>query len=125
MDDNTRSLLKPTILLCTYGFFTYIKPSEPYVTAFLMGPHKNLTEEEIVNQIFPVWSYSYTAFLVPIFLLTDYLKYKPIIILQGLGYIGCWILLVFSKGVPLMQLMQVFYGLATACEIGYYAYIYR
>ncbi|XP_077971127.1 thiamine transporter 1-like isoform X4 [Styela clava] len=120
-----RSWLGPTILLCSYGFFTYIKPSEPYITPFLMGPHKNLSAEEIVNQIYPVWSYSYTVFLVPIFLLTDYLRYKPIIALQGVGYIGCWLLLVFSGGVPLMQLMQVFYGLATACEIGYYSYIYR
>ncbi|XP_077971124.1 thiamine transporter 2-like isoform X1 [Styela clava] len=119
-----RSWLGPTILLCSYGFFTYIKPSEPYITPFLMGPHKNLSAEEIVNQIYPVWSYSYTVFLVPIFLLTDYLRYKPIIALQGVGYIGCWLLLVFSGGVPLMQLMQVFYGLATACEIGYYSYIY-
>lgn len=119
-----RFFCRPIFLICLYGFFTYIKPSEPYVTPFLMGGEKNFTEEEVVNQIFPVWSYSYTAFLVPIFLLTDYLRYKPIIMLQGVGYIGCWVLLVTAATVPLMQLMQVFYGLATAAEIGYYSYIY-
>lgn len=119
-----RFFCRPIFIICLYGFFTYIKPSEPYVTPFLMGAEKNFTEEEVVNQIYPVWSYSYTAFLIPIFLLTDYLRYKPIIMLQGVGYIGCWVLLVTASTVPLMQLMQVFYGLATAAEIGYYSYIY-
>lgn len=40
-------------------------------------------------------------------------------------YISCWLLLIFAETVPLMKLMQVFYGLATAAEIGYYSYIYR
>jgi len=38
-----------------------------------------------VNAIYPVWIYSYLAFLLPAFLLTDYVKYKPVIIFQGLG----------------------------------------
>ncbi|XP_039261582.2 thiamine transporter 2-like [Styela clava] len=116
--------LRHTILLCSFGFFTHLVPSEAFITPYLKGPHKNLTDQELVNQIFPVWSYSYTAFLIPVFLLTDYLRYKPIVILQGLGFIGSCTLLVFAKGVPMMQLMQVSYGLATACSIGYYSYIY-
>nr|CAB3266126.1 thiamine transporter 1-like [Phallusia mammillata] len=116
--------MKPTALLCSYGFFTYVKPSEPFLTPYLQGPQKNLTEEEVVNAIYPVWIYSYLALLLPVFLLTDYVKYKPVIILQSLGYISCWLLLVFANGVPLMQFMQFCYGIATAGEIGYYSYIY-
>ena len=52
------------------------------------GPQKNLTEEEVVNAIYPVWTYSYLALLLPVFLLTDYVKYKPVIILQCLGYVS-------------------------------------
>lgn len=41
------SQLYPTILLCVYGFFSNLRPSEPFLTAFLMGPDKNLTETEV------------------------------------------------------------------------------
>uniref|UniRef100_H2ZIX4 Major facilitator superfamily (MFS) profile domain-containing protein n=1 Tax=Ciona savignyi TaxID=51511 RepID=H2ZIX4_CIOSA len=119
-----RSWWKPTILLCTYGIFSYMKPSEPFLTPYLMGPQKNLTESEVVNEIYPVWIYAYVSFLLPVFLLTDYVKYKPVILMQGLGYIGCWLLLLFGQGVTLMQVMQVSYAVATAGEIGYYSYIY-
>lgn len=30
-----RRWIKSTILLCAYGFFIYIKPSEPFLTAYL------------------------------------------------------------------------------------------
>lgn len=39
--------LYPTVLLCIYGFFSSLRPSEPFLTAFLMGPDKNLTEREV------------------------------------------------------------------------------
>uniref|UniRef100_H2ZIX5 Uncharacterized protein n=1 Tax=Ciona savignyi TaxID=51511 RepID=H2ZIX5_CIOSA len=42
---------KPTILLCTYGIFSYMKPSEPFLTPYLMGPQKNLTESEVHRKI--------------------------------------------------------------------------
>lgn len=39
--------LFPTLLLCVYGFFTSLRPSEPFLTAFLLGPDKNLTERQV------------------------------------------------------------------------------
>ena len=42
-----------------------------------------------------------------------------------ISLIGCWLLLLFGYTVFQMQIMQVFYGMATAAEIGYYSYIYR
>uniref|UniRef100_A0A665W4U2 Thiamine transporter 1-like n=1 Tax=Echeneis naucrates TaxID=173247 RepID=A0A665W4U2_ECHNA len=72
----------PTTLLCIYGFFSTVKPLEPFLIAFLTGPDKNLTTEQVNNQIFPVWTYSYLSVLVPVFLLTDWLRYKPVVIFQ-------------------------------------------
>ena len=46
------------------------------------------------------------------------------LIIDGMAYIGTWALLLWAQGVPLMKLMQVTYGLATAGEIGYYSYLY-
>ncbi|KFV88989.1 Thiamine transporter 2, partial [Fulmarus glacialis] len=72
----------PTLILCLYGFFYMMKPSEPFLTPYLTGPDKNLTIDEVTNQIFPVWTYSYLAILFPVFLITDYVRYKPILLLQ-------------------------------------------
>ncbi|XP_073437419.1 thiamine transporter 2-like [Dendrobates tinctorius] len=114
----------PTILLCIYGFFTYMRPSEPFLTPYLTGPVHNLTIEQVTNSIFPVWTYSYLVILFPVFLLTDYLRYKPVIILQGLSYVICWILLLFTRGVPAMQGLEFMYGMVTATEVAYFSYIY-
>ncbi|XP_026157399.1 thiamine transporter 1 isoform X2 [Mastacembelus armatus] len=67
------SLLYPTLLMCVYGFFSSLRPSEPFLTAYLMGPDKNLTE---------------------------------------------------TQGLIAMQLLEFFFGLATASEVAYYSYIY-
>lgn len=37
----------PTALLCAYGFFANLRPSEPFLTRYLLGPDKNLTEREV------------------------------------------------------------------------------
>ncbi|XP_064522540.1 thiamine transporter 2-like [Pseudopipra pipra] len=114
----------PTLILCLYGFFYMMKPSEPFLTPYLTGPDKNLTTDEVTNQILPVWTYSYLALLFPVFLLTDYLRYKPVLLLQGISLIVTWLLLLFAHGVLAMQLVEFFYGMVTATEVAYYAYIY-
>ncbi|NXP16179.1 S19A3 protein, partial [Thinocorus orbignyianus] len=78
----------------------------------------------VTNQIFPVWTYSYLALLFPVFLITDYVRYKPILLLQGISFIITWLLLLFAHGVLAMQMVEFFYGMATASEVAYYAYIY-
>ncbi|XP_054838436.1 thiamine transporter 2 [Eublepharis macularius] len=114
----------PTLILCIYGFFAMMRPSEPFLTPYLAGPDKNLTIEEITQTVFPVWTYSYLALLFPVFLLTDYVRYKPVIIIQGVSLIITWLLLLFAHGVSAMQLVEFAYGMVTATEVAYYAYIY-
>ncbi|NXS01620.1 S19A3 protein, partial [Oxylabes madagascariensis] len=114
----------PTLILCLYGFFYMMKPSEPFLTPYLTGPDKNLTTDEVANQILPVWTYSYLALLFPVFLLTDYVRYKPVLLLQGISLIVTWLLLLFAHGVVAMQVVEFFYGMVTATEVAYYAYIY-
>ena len=60
----------------------------------------------------------------PVFILTDWLRYKPVVCIEGLSYIGCWALLLWARGVGAMQLMECFYGVATSTEVAYYTYIY-
>uniref|UniRef100_A0A8C8ABL8 Solute carrier family 19 member 2 n=1 Tax=Otus sunia TaxID=257818 RepID=A0A8C8ABL8_9STRI len=110
----------PTGLLCAYGFFCSVRPSEPFLTRYLLGPHKNLSE----TQIYPVWTYSYLALLLPVFLATDYLRYKPVVLLQGLSLIVTWFMLLYAQGLRAIQVLEFFYGMGTATDIAYYSYIY-
>ncbi|XP_070330442.1 thiamine transporter 1 isoform X1 [Odocoileus virginianus] len=114
----------PTALLCAYGFFASLRPSEPFLTPYLLGPEKNLTEREVFNEIYPVWTYSYLVLLFPVFLATDYLRYKPVILLQGLSLIVTWFMLLYAQGLLAIQFLEFFYGIATATEVAYYSYIY-
>ncbi|KAM9820864.1 thiamine transporter 1 [Neosynchiropus ocellatus] len=118
------SVILPTLLLCLYGFFSNLRPSEPFLTAFLVGPDKNLTEAQVVNEIYPIWTYSYLLLLFPVFLATDYLCYKPVLILQATSLVVTYVMLLKAEGILAMQILEFFFGLATASEVAYYSYIY-
>uniref|UniRef100_A0A8C0XL54 Thiamine transporter 2 n=1 Tax=Castor canadensis TaxID=51338 RepID=A0A8C0XL54_CASCN len=111
-----------TVILCLFGFFSMMKPSEPFVVLYLAEPEKNMSIS-MVN-IFPLWTYSYLALLLPVFVLTDYVRYKPVIVLQGISFIVTWLLLLFGQGVKVMQVVEVVFGMVSATEVAYYAYIY-
>ncbi|NWV30908.1 S19A1 protein, partial [Grantiella picta] len=108
--------------LCFYGFMTQIRPGESFITPYLLG--KNFTKAEVTNMITPVLSYSYMAVLVPVFLLTDYLRYKPVLVLQSISHISIWLLLVVGTSVLAMQMMEFFYGITMAARIAYSSYIF-
>ncbi|NXK24190.1 S19A1 protein, partial [Arenaria interpres] len=110
--------------LCFYGFMTQIRPGESFITPYLLGADKNFTQTEVTNEIMPVLTYSYMAVLVPIFLLTDYLCYKPVLVLQSLSHISIWLLLVLGTSVLAMQLMEFFYSITMAARIAYSSYIF-
>eukprot|EP00066_Takifugu_rubripes_P009781 XP_003977055.1 PREDICTED: thiamine transporter 2 [Takifugu rubripes] len=114
----------PTSILCIYGFFSTIKPMEPFLVPYLTGPDKNLTAQQVNNEIFPVWTYSFLAVQVPVFLLTDWLRYKPIVILQCMALFITMATIRWVTNVPGMQVSQFFFGVATASDLGYYSYIY-
>lgn len=76
------------------------------------------------NEIYPVWTYSYLALLFPVFLATDYLRYKPVVLLQGLSLIITWFMLLYAQGLWAIQFLEFFYGMGTATDIAYYSYIY-
>lgn len=78
----------------------------------------------MVHKIYPIWTYSYLALLFPIFLATDYLCYKPVIILQAVSLVLTYSVLLLQKSLAAMQLMQFTFGLTTASEVAYYSYIY-
>ncbi|CAG9536410.1 unnamed protein product [Cercopithifilaria johnstoni] len=113
-----------TILICAYGIVKEFRPATPFLTPYLVSSFKNFTDVELYSEIYPFWTYSYLLFLVPIFFLTDILRYKPIIVLEALSLCGTWALLLWGKTVWHMQIMQIIFGLSSAAEIAYYSYLY-
>ncbi|XP_070761537.1 solute carrier family 19 member 3b [Enoplosus armatus] len=114
----------PTAVLSFYGFFANCRVAEPFLTPYLIGPHKNISGEVVTNYLFPIWTYSYLAFLFPVFLLTDFLRHKPLIIVQGLFLVTNYVLLCFAPGLPAMTFLQVNYAVVTSTEVAYFSYIY-
>ncbi|KAM5154151.1 reduced folate transporter isoform 1-T2 [Callospermophilus lateralis] len=112
------------LYLCFYGFMAQMRPGESFITPYLLGPDKNFTREQVTNEVIPVLSYSYLVVLVPVFLLTDYLRYKPVLLLQGLSYVCVWLLLLLGHSVLHMQLMEVCYSITMAARIAYSSYIF-
>ncbi|KAG8445475.1 hypothetical protein GDO86_010305 [Hymenochirus boettgeri] len=114
----------PTLIICVYGFFFNMRPIEPFITPYYIGPFHNLTAEQVTTFVFPVWTYSSLAILIPVFLLTDYLRYKPVIILQALAESISLLLMMTVHGVPAFQVLTFFYSVSTSCEVAYFTYIY-
>ncbi|XP_058259243.1 reduced folate transporter [Hemibagrus wyckioides] len=110
--------------LCFYGFMVQLKPGESFITPYLLSTEKNFTREQVTNEINPVLSYSYMAVLVPVFLLTDYLRYKPVLVLQSMSHVSIWLLLLLGTSLLEMQFMEFFYGITMAARVAYSSYIF-
>lgn len=79
---------------------------------------------QVTNEITPVLTYSYMAVLVPTFLLTDLLRYKPVLIIQGVSQVVIWLILLLGSSLIQMQFMEFFYGITMACRVAYSSYIF-
>lgn len=123
-DDDAHKRKLAVLFLCFYGFMSSIKPCEPFITPYLLSPEKNFTREEVTNEITPVLTYSYMAVLVPAFLLTDFLRYKPVLVIQGVSQVVIWVLLLLGTTLLQMQFMEFFYGVTMACRVAYSSYIF-
>ncbi|XP_034130899.1 thiamine transporter 2 isoform X2 [Drosophila guanche] len=118
------SWLKISWVLCIFGFLREIRPSEPYHAEILMSDWYHVTQEEINRSVYPVGTYSYLALQIFVFLITDFLRYKPVIIANALTGILVWSTLLWTTTLTGLQVVEVFYGFYQAAEVAYYAYIY-
>ncbi|GMT22164.1 hypothetical protein PFISCL1PPCAC_13461, partial [Pristionchus fissidentatus] len=119
------SFLRIALVLAAYGFFKEFKPTEPYLYEF---EHEtlNISSEALSSQVYPIWTYSYLIFLIPVFLLTDILLYKPVVVAEAIALLACWIMfdLPIARSILTQQIIELLYGAASAAEIAYFAYIY-
>lgn len=140
--------IKISLILCTFGFFRELRPSEPFVTEFLSnGTWWNVSSEQVNREIYPLGTYSYLVELCVVFLITDILRfvveismnkflkdfnvfiynfsrYKPIIIASALIGLVLWSLLLWGTTIELLYMVQICYGFYMAAEVAYYTYMY-
>lgn len=79
---------------------------------------------QVNRQVYPEWTYSTLVVLVPVLLVTDFLRYKPVIIVQGLTYVCAFLLVLVSSSVHWVQLAFFSYSIAMAADVAYFSYIY-
>lgn len=88
-------------------FLKELRPSEPFIYEFLIGEWRNITEEEVTQEVYPVGIYSYLALLVVVFLITDLCRYKPLIVVLGLSGITVWSMLIWTTSLLELQILEV------------------
>lgn len=99
--------LKISLQLSIFGFLKEFRPSEPFIFEFLTGEWRNLTETDINQSVFPVGTYSYLTFLIVMFLITDFCRYKPLIVLLGICGIVIWSLFLWTSSLIALQVAEV------------------
>lgn len=114
-----------TFILCSYGFFKAFRPGEPFLTDFLGPPNpnnslvtKNFTLDIIYGDIYPFWTYSYLFFLIPIFTLTDLLRYKPVLVFETISLAATWAALIWGY-------LHIFYMHLIIIDDGYWALLFK
>eukprot|EP00042_Codosiga_hollandica_P032645 m.210838 g.210838 ORF g.210838 m.210838 type:complete len:451 (-) comp53966_c0_seq5:38-1390(-) len=114
----------PLVLLVCFGFFKEMKPSEPFLTPYLTDD-KGITNDQLDDQVYPVWTYAYLVALFVVLVITDYVHYRPIVILEALACLATRVLLIWGSSLFAFQVMQMTYGVNSAAEVAYYASVYR
>lgn len=104
---NMNDWLVISLLLSIFGFLKELRPSEPFIYEFLIGEWKNLTADQVNQQVYPVGTYSYLAQLIIVFLITDLCRYKPLIVLLGIIGIVVWAMLLWTKSLLETQILEV------------------
>uniref|UniRef100_A0A8C4WT60 Solute carrier family 19 member 1 n=1 Tax=Eptatretus burgeri TaxID=7764 RepID=A0A8C4WT60_EPTBU len=72
----------------------------------------------------PVLAYSFLVLLIPAFLLSDLLRYKPILMIQCASFVAIWLLAILGQSLLAIQFLEFFYGLTMAARIAYSSFLF-
>lgn len=112
------------VTLCVASFFLSYKPSEPYLTNYLIDS-KQFSESQVNQSIYPIYTYSYMLSMLPISYLSLYTGYKYTLLLCCICRECTRVLLIYTNNLLAMQCMQVTFGIAQVDVILMPAYIYH
>lgn len=110
-------------LLILFGFLILFKPEGPFLVYFFVE-EKDLTKDQVYQEIFPIWSYSYSACLLFLGILSEFVGYKFTILVGIAGSLVTLFILVFSNNFLLLQLQQVTVGIGSGAFIIFGSFVY-
>ncbi|XP_060877297.1 thiamine transporter 1-like [Metopolophium dirhodum] len=115
---------KITYVVAIFMFLIQIRPLEPYLTAYLTGPNGNISLSEVANSLESIRSYSALIATLIMLIISDYLLYKPVVII--LTFCSC-ITYILMAGLPSLTQLKVsmfFYGTAYCTTIVASCYLF-
>lgn len=122
--DSTMSFTKISTIVCIFVIVREFRPVEPFLAVYLTSPPINLTEKQVNEEIYPVGTYASFVFVTGLFLITDYVRYKPIIILDGITGIFTYVLLLGKPSMTRYMIEQIFYGFFYSSDVACNTYLY-
>ncbi|XP_026820186.1 folate transporter 1-like [Rhopalosiphum maidis] len=120
--DTSKNWKTVSLLVCVFAMVREIRPIEPFFTSYLKN--MNFTLNQINEEIYAVGTYSCLVLAVLIFLITDYFRYKPLIIADGIAGILTYALLLGTPSLFRVQMEQVFFGFFYSSEVAFTTYLY-
>ncbi|VVC43599.1 Reduced folate carrier,Major facilitator superfamily domain [Cinara cedri] len=121
--DSWKSWKMVSLLVCVFAMVREIRPIEPFFTSHLVK-NMNFTLNQVNENIYAVGTYSCLVLAVVIFLITDYFRYKPLIIADGIAGIFTYALLLGSPSLTIVQIEQMFFGFFYSSEVAFTTYLY-
>ncbi|VVC26728.1 Reduced folate carrier,Major facilitator superfamily domain [Cinara cedri] len=115
---------KITFFVAVFAFVREFRPIEPFYAAYMTSPYINCTVEQVPKELYAVGSYSMFVLIIIIFLVTDYVKYKPVLIIDGIGGILHYVAIANRPSKLRIQFGQAFYGFFFSAEVALFGYLY-
>ncbi|XP_025190767.1 thiamine transporter 2-like isoform X2 [Melanaphis sacchari] len=116
--------LKITLCVSLFATFRDFRPVDSFYTSYLTSPAVNFTAEQVTEDIYPINSYATTSLVIIMFIVTDYVLYKPIVMLDAFSSIVMFLLVLDPVTLLKSKLSMVCLGLTSASELAYMSYAY-
>ncbi|KAI5693212.1 hypothetical protein M8J75_011149 [Diaphorina citri] len=107
-----------SVLVCVFVVLREFHPIESYFVKYLETLDIGYTRDVVRRSIYPVGTYSSLLLMIVTFLITDYTRYKPIVILDVIAGLLSYVLILNQPSMP------VCIGFYHAGEVSYYSYMY-
>ncbi|KRY86867.1 Folate transporter 1 [Trichinella pseudospiralis] len=119
--DSTKAVV---FLLIFSGFLKEFRPILPFMNTYLTSSARNFTDDALNHQVYPVWTYSYMALLLPVLLLSDNVDHFTFVIIGTFGQLCTMLAMIYGTTVACLQIMEIAYGLTTACDISSMSFLF-
>ncbi|XP_022169842.1 thiamine transporter 1-like [Myzus persicae] len=116
--------VKTSYMVAIYLFLLELRPLEPFMTAYLIGPDADLSLNEVSTVIEYLKTYSSLLISVLMFMTADYLLYKPNIIFLTICPCVAYFLMIGSPSLTQLRLSACGIGAIYSCNMIAFCYLY-